>query len=96
LEGGGNVAFAREVSIGNFTTNLTAKLNATLTADADIGFLTPSYVFTSPVRPGRETDAALLAFRDWLHGEAERQRQLEADLLDRSARPAPRKRGASP
>ncbi len=45
-------------------------------------------------RPGRETDAALLAFRDWLHGEAERQRQLEADLLDRSARPAPRRRGA--
>jgi hypothetical protein len=33
-------------------------------------------------RPARETDAALLAFRDWLHGEAKRQRQLEADLLD--------------
>jgi LysR family transcriptional regulator, regulator of gene expression of beta-lactamase len=47
-------------------------------------------------RPGRETDAALLAFRDWLHSEAERQRQLEADLLDRSARPASRKRGAPP
>jgi len=47
-------------------------------------------------RPARETDAALLAFRDWLHSEAERQRQLEADLLDRSAQPPPRKRGAPP
>ena len=45
-------------------------------------------------RPGRETDAALLAFRDWLQGEAERQRKIEADLLDRSARPTFRKRAA--
>jgi LysR family glycine cleavage system transcriptional activator/LysR family transcriptional regulator of beta-lactamase len=35
-------------------------------------------------RPVRETDAALLAFRNWLQGEAERQRQIEAELLDRS------------
>jgi LysR family glycine cleavage system transcriptional activator/LysR family transcriptional regulator of beta-lactamase len=42
-------------------------------------------------RPARETDAALLAFRDWLQGEAERQRQIEADLLDRSPRPKLRK-----
>ena len=43
-------------------------------------------------RTARETDAALLAFRDWLQGEAERQRQIEADLLDRSARPILRTR----
>ena len=46
-------------------------------------------------RPARETDVALLAFRDWLNDEAKRQRQLEADLLDRSARPASRKRGTA-
>jgi LysR family transcriptional regulator, regulator of gene expression of beta-lactamase len=45
-------------------------------------------------RPARETDAALLAFRNWLQGEAELQRQIEADLLDRSARPTLRKRAA--
>ncbi len=45
-------------------------------------------------RPARETDAALLAFRDWLQGEAERQRQTEVDLLDRPVRPTLRKRAA--
>jgi len=45
-------------------------------------------------RPARETDAALLAFRNWLQAEAEQQRQIEANLLDRSTRPALRKRAA--
>jgi LysR family transcriptional regulator of beta-lactamase len=36
-------------------------------------------------RLARETDAALLAFRDWLHSEAERQRQVEAECFNRSA-----------
>jgi LysR family glycine cleavage system transcriptional activator/LysR family transcriptional regulator of beta-lactamase len=45
-------------------------------------------------RPARETDAALLAFRNWLQGEAEQQRQIEANLLDRSTRPALKKRAA--
>jgi LysR family transcriptional regulator, regulator of gene expression of beta-lactamase len=44
-------------------------------------------------RSGRETDAALLAFRNWLRGEAERQRQTEAELLGRSVGPKLRKRG---
>ena len=35
-------------------------------------------------RPVREDDAALLAFRSWLLDEAERQRQLEAELLAQS------------
>ena len=35
-------------------------------------------------RPIRRDDPALLAFRDWLHGEAERQRRVEAELLNRS------------
>jgi LysR family glycine cleavage system transcriptional activator/LysR family transcriptional regulator of beta-lactamase len=42
-------------------------------------------------RPSRETDAALLAFRDWLQSEAQRQRQVEAELLDGSPRPRLRK-----
>jgi LysR family transcriptional regulator, regulator of gene expression of beta-lactamase len=33
-------------------------------------------------RPIRREDSALLAFRDWLHGEAERQRQVDAVLLN--------------
>jgi LysR family transcriptional regulator, regulator of gene expression of beta-lactamase len=45
-------------------------------------------------RRARETDEALLTFRNWLQGEAERQRQIEAELLGRSARPTLRKRGA--
>jgi LysR family transcriptional regulator, regulator of gene expression of beta-lactamase len=35
-------------------------------------------------RPVRREDPALLAFRDWLHGEAERQRQVGAALLNQS------------
>ena len=33
-------------------------------------------------RPTRQEDPALIAFRDWLHGEAQYQRQAEAALLD--------------
>ncbi len=32
-------------------------------------------------RPSRADDAALIAFRDWLHGEVERQRRVEAELI---------------
>jgi LysR family glycine cleavage system transcriptional activator/LysR family transcriptional regulator of beta-lactamase len=35
-------------------------------------------------RPIRQEEPALLAFRIWLHGEAERQRQVEATLLEQS------------
>jgi DNA-binding transcriptional LysR family regulator len=34
-------------------------------------------------RPGRADDPALIAFRDWLQGEAKRQRQIEAELVKR-------------
>jgi LysR family transcriptional regulator of beta-lactamase len=43
-------------------------------------------------RPIRRDDPALLAFRDWLHGEAERQRRVEAELLNRSLGLASQKR----
>jgi LysR family glycine cleavage system transcriptional activator/LysR family transcriptional regulator of beta-lactamase len=47
-------------------------------------------------RPARQDDPALRAFRDWLHGEAERERQVEAELINRSPKPkyAVRKRAA--
>ena len=45
-------------------------------------------------RPNRERDPALLAFREWLHDEAQQQRQVEADLLNRHAPPASLKKGA--
>ena len=35
-------------------------------------------------RPNRQEEPALLAFRTWLHGEAKRQRQIEAKLLKQS------------
>ena len=41
-------------------------------------------------RPARSEDPALLAFRDWLHGEAERQREIEAELIRRPVKPASR------
>ncbi len=34
-------------------------------------------------RPGRADDPALITFRDWLQGEAKRQRQIEAELVKR-------------
>jgi LysR family transcriptional regulator, regulator of gene expression of beta-lactamase len=36
-------------------------------------------------RPVRREEPALVAFRDWLLVEAERQRGIEAELLNRSA-----------
>jgi hypothetical protein len=49
VSAGGNVSFAREVPLGNFTTNLTARLNANLNAEADLGLVAPGYVFSTPV-----------------------------------------------
>ena len=34
-------------------------------------------------RPSRADDPALIAFRDWLHGEVDRQRRVEAELIKR-------------
>jgi LysR family glycine cleavage system transcriptional activator/LysR family transcriptional regulator of beta-lactamase len=39
-------------------------------------------------RPNRQEDPALLVFRSWLHGEAKRQRQIEATLLRQSGKAA--------
>ena len=49
VDAGGNVAFARQVTRGNLKVNFAGNLRAVLDADADIGFLFPSYTFASPV-----------------------------------------------
>jgi LysR family transcriptional regulator, regulator of gene expression of beta-lactamase len=44
----------------------------------------------------RREDPALLAFRNWLHGEAERQRRVEPELLNKPLKSASRKRAQGP
>jgi LysR family transcriptional regulator, regulator of gene expression of beta-lactamase len=46
-------------------------------------------------RPVREQDPALLAFRLWLRDEAEQQRQVEAEMLQRSMKAASKMAGRS-
>src|SRR5215470_5872106 len=45
VDAGGDVAFARQVTRGNITVNFTGNVRAVLNADADIGFVSPSYTF---------------------------------------------------
>jgi hypothetical protein len=53
LSAGGNVAAAREFSIGAFTRTATVSLNANLSARADLDFVSTSYVFGTPVLGGQ-------------------------------------------
>jgi hypothetical protein len=53
VKASGDVAFARQVSPGRITANLTGNINANLKADADLGLFIPTYVFASPVLGGQ-------------------------------------------
>src|SRR5450631_2877338 len=53
LKAGGDVALAREITIGHFTTSLHADINASLSSHVDLGLLIPSYVFAQPVLGGQ-------------------------------------------
>jgi hypothetical protein len=53
VNAGSDVAFARQVTPGRITTNLTSSVNANLDARADIGMVIPSYVFAQPVLGGQ-------------------------------------------
>jgi hypothetical protein len=53
VRAGGDVALSREISIGRFTTNLHADINASLNSRIDLGILIPSYVFAQPVLGGQ-------------------------------------------
>jgi len=62
VDAGGDVAFARQVARGNIRTNFAGNLRAVLDADANIGFVSPSYTFASRVFGGQLTIAALAAY----------------------------------
>lgn len=53
VDAGGDVAFARQVTRGNIAANFTGRLDAVLDADADLGFVIPTYVFATPVFGGQ-------------------------------------------
>ena len=49
----GNIAAAREVTVGKFNPTVNVNLNVNVHANADIVFLNPSYVFATPVLGGQ-------------------------------------------
>src|SRR5277367_2454522 len=53
VSAGGNVALAREFAIKNLPVGIQAQINASLHANADIGFAIPTYVFATPVLGGQ-------------------------------------------
>ena len=53
VSAGGDVAFARQVSRGNITANLTANLDVSLKGRADLYLAAPTYVFATPFLGGR-------------------------------------------
>jgi hypothetical protein len=50
---GGNVAAARQVTIGKLPPNVLVNLDVNLRANADLGVLSPGYVFATPVLGGQ-------------------------------------------
>jgi hypothetical protein len=59
VSAGGDVARAREFQIGRIPVNLTANVNASLQARADLGLLMPTYTFATPVFGGQLTVGAI-------------------------------------
>ena len=53
VSAGGNVAAARQITIGNLPVNVKVNLNATLKAQADLVLVDPTYVFATPVLGGQ-------------------------------------------
>jgi hypothetical protein len=53
VTGGGNVAAAREITIGKLRQNVLVNLDANLHANADLGLVSPGYVFATPVLGGQ-------------------------------------------
>jgi hypothetical protein len=53
VKAGGNVAAAKQVSLGRFTTNLNLNLDLNLNAHATLGVVVPTYVFATPVLGGQ-------------------------------------------
>lgn len=53
VSAGGDVARAREITIGNIPGNVTANVNANVRANVDLALFSTSYVFQSPVLGGQ-------------------------------------------
>jgi hypothetical protein len=62
VKAGGDVAFARQVTLGRLTTNFTANLNANINADVDLVMAAPSYTFAQPFLGGQAQIAALVPY----------------------------------
>ena len=62
VDAGGDVAFARQVARGNLQANFAGNLNAVLNADADLGFLFPTYTFAQKVFGGQLNIGTLVAY----------------------------------
>jgi hypothetical protein len=62
VSAGGDVALAREIQIGQVPANLSARLNASLNATGDLGFVIPTYVFATPVLGGQASASLVGAY----------------------------------
>jgi len=60
VSAGGDVARARDVTIGNVPVNLTASFSGNVNANVNFGFLAGTYTFATPVF-GAQASATLLA-----------------------------------
>jgi len=62
VTGGGNIAFARQVSSGNISANFNGNLNASLAGRADLYLAAPTYVFASPVLGGQASVSVAIPY----------------------------------
>src|ERR1700742_1787870 len=64
VSAGGNVALAPEFQIGQGAANITAtaRLNASVNATGDLGFVIPTYVFATPVFGGQASVSLISAY----------------------------------
>src|ERR1019366_1592943 len=62
VSAGSDVALSREFETGKVPVNLTARLNASINATGDLGFVIPTYVFATPVLGGQASVSLVGAY----------------------------------
>jgi hypothetical protein len=67
VSGSGNIAVSREITIGQFNPTLNVNVNANVHGTGNIGFVSPTYVFATPVFGGQASASLLAAYG---HNEA--------------------------